>query len=62
MSTDRPTLQLDDVRNVLVALRRGGLLALNGNEIAQVGASMAKLEAAIDAAAKPAAAEAPLAP
>jgi hypothetical protein len=43
----QPQILLEDVANLLQALRQGGLLALKGAEIAAVGASMGRLEAAI---------------
>lgn len=42
-----PQVRFDDIHNVLQALRHGGLGTLSGAEIAAVGASMGRLEAAI---------------
>lgn len=40
-----PTIQVEDVANLVVALRRGGLLALPGPDLAAVSQSLARLEA-----------------
>lgn len=40
-----PQVAIQDVANLIVALRRGGLLALPGPDLANVSVSLARLEA-----------------
>jgi hypothetical protein len=48
-----PRIQLEDVANLCIALRRGGMMAMSGQDLINVATSLARCEAVCQQFVKP---------